>query len=163
MPDETRTGDQVVALLEASPLRIAELTSSLKPTQLHRPSDDEWSANDVLAHLRACADAWSGCMSAIIEGAPGLRAVNPLTWIEKTDYRSQDFARSLRSFARHRAQLLDVLKPAPRADWLRAVTVTGAGAPLKRDALFYGRWMAGHGRAHLKQIANVASTLTQQI
>jgi DinB family protein len=98
-------------------------------------------------------------MISIIEGAPALRAVNPLTWIEKTDYRSQDFARSLRSFASQRVELLDALRPTPRADWLRTVTVTGAGAPLKRHALFYGRWMAGHERAHLKQIAKMVSAL----
>jgi DinB family protein len=162
MPNKTLTVEQVVALLEATPPRIAELTSGLKSTQLHRPSDGEWSANDVLAHLRACADVWGGCMISIIEGAPALRAVNPLTWIEKTDYRSQDFARSLRSFARQRVELLDALRPTPRADWLRTVTVTGAGAPLKRDALFYGRWMAGHERAHLKQIAKMVSGLERE-
>ena len=159
MPNRTLTVEQVVALLEATPPRIAQLTSGLKSTQLRRPSDDEWSANDVLAHLRACADVWGGCMISIIEGAPALQAVNPLTWIEKTDYRSLDFVRSLRSFGTQRAELLDVLKSTPRGHWLRTVTVTGAGAPLKRDALFYGRWLAGHERAHLKQIAKMVSAL----
>jgi hypothetical protein len=159
VPNKTLTVDQVIGLLEATAPRIDELTAGLKPTQLQLPSEGDWSANDVLAHLRACADVWGGCMISIIEGENALRAVNPLTWIEKTDYRSLDFTRSLRSFARQRAELLDALRPAPRADWLRTVTVTGAGAPLKRDALFYGRWMAGHERAHLKQIAKMARAL----
>jgi hypothetical protein len=159
MPNKTLTVDQVIGQLEATVPRITELTAGLKPTQLQLPSDSDWSVNDVLAHLRACADVWGGCMISIIEGENALRAVNPLTWIEKTDYRSLDFTRSLRSFARQRAELLDALRPAPRADWLRTVTVTGAGAPLKRDALFYGRWMAGHERAHLKQIAKMARAL----
>jgi hypothetical protein len=162
MPNKTLTVDQIMALLEATAPRIAELTSSLKPAQLQLPSEGEWSANDVLAHLRACADVWGGCMISIFEGARTLRAVNPLTWIEKTDYRSQSFTPSLRSFARQRAELLEVLRPTPRADWLRTVTVTGAGAPLKRDALFYGRWMAGHERAHIKQIAKMASALKRE-
>jgi DinB superfamily len=162
MPNKTLTIDQVLALLEATAPRIAELTRSLKPTDLRRPSDGQWSANDVLAHLRACADVWGSCMTSIIEGEPALRAVNPLSWIEKTDYRSQDFRPSLLSFARQRAELLDVLRPAPRVDWLRTVTVTGAGAPLQRDALFYGRWMAGHERAHIKQIAKMASGLEHE-
>jgi hypothetical protein len=162
MPNKTLTVDQVVALLALTVPRIAELTSSLRPTELRRPADGEWSASDVLGHLRACADVWGGCMISIIDGESTLRALNPLTWIEKTDYRSQDFAPSLRSFARQRAELLGVLKRTPRLDWLRRVTVTGAGAPLKRDALFYGRWMAGHERAHLKQIAKMASVLAQE-
>jgi hypothetical protein len=162
MPNKTLTVDQVMALLEATAPRIAELTSSLKPAQLHMPSDGDWSAVDVLAHLRACADVWGGCMTSIMGGASALRALNPLTWIEKTDYRAQAFAQSLRSFATQRADLLDALRPAPRADWRRTVTVTGAGAPLRRDALFYGRWMAGHERAHVKQIAKMASALEQE-
>jgi len=162
MPNKTLTVDQVMALLEATAPRIAELTSSLKPAQLHLPSDGDWSAVDVLAHLRACADVWGGCMISIMRGTTTMRAVNPLTWIEKTDYRAQDFARSLRSFAKQRADLLAALRPAPSTDWRRTVTVTGAGAPLRRDALFYGRWMAGHERAHLKQIAKMASALEQE-
>jgi DinB family protein len=162
MPNKTLTVDQVMALLEVTAPRIAELTSSLKPAQLHLPSDGDWSANDVLAHLRACADVWGGCMISIMRGTSALRAVNPLTWIEKTDYRAQPFARSLRSFATQRADLLDALRAASRADWRRTVTVTGAGAPLRRDALFYGRWMAGHERAHVKQIAKMATALEQE-
>jgi hypothetical protein len=162
MPNKTLTVDEVIALLEATPHRIVELTSSLRPAQLQRPSDGEWSANDVLAHLRACADVWGGGMISIIEGAPALRAVNPLSWIEKTDYRAQDFQRSLRSFATQRDELLRVLRPTPGAAWLRTVTVAGAGAPLKRDTLFYGRWMAGHERAHIKQIAKMANALAQE-
>jgi DinB superfamily len=162
MPNKTLTVDQVMALLEATAPRIGDLTSSLKPTQLHQPSDGDWSANDVLAHLRACADVWGGCMISIFEGAPALRAVNPLTWIEKTDYRSQNFIGSLRSFARQRAELLEIFRMTPRADWLRTVTVTGAGAPLQRDALFYGRWMAGHERAHIKQIAKMATSASSR-
>ena len=159
MPNKTLTVDQVIEQLQATAPRITELTAGLTPVQLRLPSDGEWSANDVLAHLRACADVWGSCIVSIIKGAPALRAVNPLTWIEKTDYRSLDFTRSLRTFGRQRAELLDVLRLAARGDWLLTVTVTGAGAPLKRDALFYGRWMAGHERAHLKQIAKMASAL----
>ena len=162
MPNKTLTVDQVMAQLEVTAPRIAELTMSLEPAKLHLPSDGDWSAVDVLAHLRACADVWGGCMISIMRGASALRAVNPLTWIEKTDYRAQDFARSLRSFATQRMELLDGLRPARPVDWRRTVTVTGAGAPLRRDALFYGRWMAGHERAHLKQIAKMAIALAQE-
>jgi hypothetical protein len=115
MPNKTLTVDQVVTLLVLTAPRIAELTSGLRPTELRSPADGEWSARDVLAHLRARADVWGGCMISITDGESTLRAVNPLTWIEKTDYRPQDFALSLRSFARQRAELLDVLKRTPRA------------------------------------------------
>ena len=82
------TIEQVLTLLAETPPRIAALTARLSPAQLHTaPNHDAWSANDVLAHLRACADVWGGCMLTLIaEDIPTLRAVNPLTWIKKTDY-----------------------------------------------------------------------------
>lgn len=157
MPNKTLTIEQVLTLLEATPVRIAALTADLSPAQLRRrPSRDEWSANEVLAHLRACADVRGGCIPAILaEDRPTLRAVNPLTWIKKTDYLDLDFSLSLRAFIKQRAQLLAVLKPLPPEAWSRAATVTGAGSVLHRDVLFYGRWLAGHERPHVKQIARI--------
>jgi hypothetical protein len=34
---------------------------------LATPGPDEWSANDVLAHLRACSDVWGGHIAAILQ------------------------------------------------------------------------------------------------
>ena len=47
----------------------------------------------------------------------------------------------------------------PRDDWLRMATVTGAGAVLERTVLFYGQWLAGHERAHVKQIGRIVSAI----
>src|SRR5713101_4053520 len=133
------TTEQVLTLLAATPLRLAALTADLSPEELQtRPTPDEWSANEVLAHLRACADVWGNCIMAIIaEDAPTLRAVNPTTWIKKTDYLELDFRPSLRSFTTQRADLLAVLSPLPIDVWSRAATVTGVGKVLERTVLFY--------------------------
>jgi hypothetical protein len=51
---------------EATPTatrRTAALTGGLAPAQLQAvPAPDQWSATEVLAHLRACADMWGGCI-----------------------------------------------------------------------------------------------------
>lgn len=160
MPNKTLTVDQVLMLLGETPASLAGLTAGVPPAELRSsPSHDEWSANEVLAHVRACADIWGGAMASIAGGATALRAVNPLSWIEKTNYRELDFSRSLRAFGAQRAELLALLKPLPREAWSRTTTVTGAGAPLTRDVLFYGRWMAGHERTHVKQIARIVGSL----
>jgi hypothetical protein len=160
VPNKSLTIEQVLTLLEETPRRIAAVTAGLAPAQLHaKPSHDAWSPNDVLAHLRACADVWGDCMEAMVaQDAPTLRAVNPLTWIKKTDYLDLEFRTSLRSFATQRANLLAVLEPVPREAWSRTATVTGAGKALERDVLFYGRWLAGHERTHVKQIARTVGT-----
>ena len=59
MPSTSLTIERVLTLLRDVPTRIAVLTTDLSPEALQRrPTPDEWSANEVLAHLRACADVW---------------------------------------------------------------------------------------------------------
>jgi hypothetical protein len=161
MPNKTLTIEQVLLLLAETPSRIAALTADLMPAQLHTsPSPGEWSFNAVLAHLRACADVWGDCIAAIIaQDRPTLRAVNPRTWIEKTDYLEQEFQPSLHAFTTQRAGLLTVLKTLAPEDWSRTAIITGAGAVLEWTVLFYGRRLAGHERAHLKQMQRIVNTM----
>jgi hypothetical protein len=114
-------------MLAATPPRIAALAAGLAPAQLQTSSNlAEWSANDVLAHLRACADVWDNCIATLLaQDAPTIRAVNPRTWIKKTDYPEQEFQRSLRAFAKQRTALLVVLESLPPEDWSRAATIAG--------------------------------------
>ena len=157
LPSRSLTIEQILTLLAETPLRLEALTTGLVSARLHTvPNHDEWSANDVLAHLRACADVWGGCITSIIaEDMPTLRAVNPRTWIKQTDYRELEFRPSLGAFAAQRAELLAVLTPLPPEDWSRTATVTGAGKALERSILFYARWLAKHERPHVKQIARL--------
>jgi len=161
MSSKALTREQTLSLLAETPRRLASLTEGLTPAQLRAaPSQDAWSANDVLAHLRSCADVWGGCIAQILaEDAPTLRAVNPTTWIKQTNYPDLDFLPSLRAFATQRAELLATLEPLPAEDWLRAATVTGAGKVLTRTVLSYAQWMAEHERPHIKQVARVVGTL----
>jgi hypothetical protein len=151
--------EQVLTLLAGTPPRLAALTAGVAPARLQTPpAPEEWSANDVLAHMRACADVWGGCIATIIaEDRPTLRAVNPTTWIHKTDYRDQAFHASLDAFSRQRAELLAVLEPLAPADWARAATVTGAGKALERTVQSYAEWLARHERPHIKQIASIVN------
>jgi hypothetical protein len=148
-------------MLAATPPRIATLTAGLAPEQFQTaPAPDQWSANDVLAHLRACADMWGNCiMEIIVHDHPTLRAINPRTWINKTDYREQLFQHSLDAFTAQRADLLAVLEPLAPEGWNRAATVTVAGKPFERTVLFYAQWLVEHERPHLKQIERIVNTM----
>lgn len=161
MPNRSLKTERVLTLLAETPPRITTLAADMVPAQMHaKPSSDEWSANDVLAHLRACADIWGSCIVAMLEeDRPTLRAVNPTTWITKTDYRELEFRSSLRSFTAQLADLMAVLEPLPPEGWQRSATVRGAVKSLERTVLFYARWLACHERTHVKQIQSIVKTI----
>ena len=161
MPNKPLTIEQILTLLAETPRRLEALTADLAPTLLRTaPNHGEWSANDALAHLRACADVWGGCIATIIaKERPTLRAVNPRTWILQTDYCELEFRPSLHAFAAQRTDLLAVLEPLPPESWSRAATVTGAGKILERTVLFYADWLARHERPHVKQIERIIDTI----
>jgi hypothetical protein len=93
---------------------------------------------------------------------PTIRAINPRTWIKRTNYRELEFLPSLRSFDRQRADLLAALEPLPPEGWSRSATVTGAGAVLQRTVLTYVQARAVHERQHHKQIQRIVSALPRK-
>jgi hypothetical protein len=124
------------------------------------PNLDAWSANQVLAHLRACADVWGDAIATIIAAdRPTLQAVSPRTWIKRTDYLEQEFLSSLGIFTAQRSHLLAVLEPLPPDGWSRAATVLGAGRPLEWTVLLYAQRLASHERSHIEQIERIVTTV----
>src|SRR5215470_20081220 len=109
----------VLKLLMATPRRIAGASKNMNKDQLRRkPAADSWSANEVLAHLRACADVWGSSIMAILtQDRPTLRYVSPRTWIKKTNYTSLEFAASFNAFTKQRKGFLKALKPLTDEDW----------------------------------------------
>jgi uncharacterized damage-inducible protein DinB len=159
--DTSRTIEQILTMLAAAPSRLADLTEGLPPARLLAPPEPgEWSARDVLAHMRACADRWGKCIAEILsEDRPTIKAVNPTTWIKKTNDREQEFQPSLQAYTAQRAELLAVLKPLAPEAWSRMATVTGAGKPRERTVYTYAQWLANHERSHVRQIERVANTM----
>jgi len=160
----TLTIDQALTLLRQTPSRIAEITAALSHAQLHTcPAPDKWSANEVLAHLRSCADVWGDCMRVILaKNTPTIHVVNPRTWIESTNYLDQKFQLSLRAFTAQRTDLLAILEPLPRKSWSRKARITGAGSPLEWTVLIYATRLGVHERAHLKQFKRIAEALRKR-
>jgi len=161
MPRTSLTVEQVLTLLAETPRRISTLTTNLAPTQLlTTPNHDEWSANDVLAHLRACADVWGNSIATIIaEDRPTIRTVNPRTWIKKTDYLEQKFLPSLQAFTAQRTNLLALIQPLALEDWSRSAIVMGAGSPLERTVQNYAEKLVRHEQTHLKQIEHIVNKI----
>ena len=161
MYDKQLTIEQNLALLAATPVRITDLVQPLSPVQLLTPPEPgQWSARDVLAHLRACSDMWGKYIVLILnEERPTFKAVNPTTWIKQTNYLEQEFQPSLQAFTIQRDELLDILRPLPPESWSRTATVTGAGKPRERTVHTYAQWLANHEQSHLRQFERIVKVV----
>lgn len=161
MYDTPLTHEQILTLLANTPPRLAELSEGLPAAKLAAPPEaGEWSARDVLAHLRACADMWGKYIRVILsQDRPAFKAVSPRTWVRKTDYHAQEFQPSLHAFTLQRAELLEVLRPLAPAAWSRTALVTAVGKTRERTVYTYAQWLANHEQTHIRQIESIAHTL----
>lgn len=161
MPDPLLPIEKILTFLAEHPSRIAAATAGLTAAQVRaRPAPDEWSANDVLAHLRACADVWGSYIARILaEDKPAFRAVSPRTYIHQTGYPDQDFQPSLQAFIVQRADLLAVLESLAPEGWERQAIVTAVGKPIVRTVHTYSDRLARHEREHVRQIQQIAEAM----
>jgi hypothetical protein len=152
---------RILSILSETPPRIAALTDGLPPAQLHAPPEPgEWSARDVLAHLRSCGDVWGDyIMTILAEDRPAIKAISPRTWIKETDYLEQEFQPLVQAFAARRADLLSVLEPLPAGGWSRVARVSAVGRVCERSVLDYAERMARHERSHVRQIERIVSKM----
>ena len=111
LEEPSLTPTESLALLRENASRLAALTDGLPAERLHRaPGPDEWSPNDVLAHIRACCDVWGGNIERILaEEHPTFAGTNPRTWMKRTDYPTWQFEAAARAFAAQREGLLETL------------------------------------------------------
>ncbi len=138
--------------LEDTPRRLAR-TLSLPPAKLSfRPDKKSWSASDVLAHLRACADLWTHSIYAMLaESNPTLPDINERKWAKVARYAELPFAESFEAFRLQRISLLRVLRGLPLESWERGAMILG-----RRHTVFtQSRRMAKHEMEHVQQIEDL--------
>jgi len=141
---------RVLDLLVETPRRIRSASGSLANARLHSHSDEPaWSANDILAHLRSCADVWGKTIHAMLaKDNPTLPYVSPRSWIRKTDYPELAFRASFQAFAQQRDELLNTLKSLGIEEWSRAALIKGR----EHTVFSQARRMALHETEHCQQI-----------
>jgi hypothetical protein len=152
---------QTLELLEATPLRLASLTKGIDNSRLHlKPDESTWSANEILAHLRACADVWGkSILAMIVQDHPTLRYISPRTWIRKTDYPQQEFHSSLEAFTVQRSELLKSLRALKIEDRSRGATFTGTTRGREHTVLSYAGRIVQHESEHCAQIEDLLSEI----
>jgi DinB superfamily len=144
-------------LLEQSPRRIASASKGIENANLQLKTKKEpWSANDILAHLRSCADVWGkSIQEMLVKDNPTLPYQHPRQGIRKTNYPELDFHTSLQAFTDQRRELLVLLKKLTLADWSRAATIKGR----EHTVFTQTRRMAVHEDIHCGEIEAILKSL----
>lgn len=148
--------ENVIASLAETPDRIASLTKGFDGARLRfRPDEDTWSVNDILAHLRSCADVWGKTIETMLaEDHPTFRHLSPRTYIKKTNYLDLAFSESFQAYVQQRSQLLNRLKNLAVEDWARSATVEGRKYT-QYTVLSQAQRIASHEHEHLEQIESL--------
>ena len=146
--------DAVLAVLSETPNQIARIARGRSDRQLQcRPAPDAWSAQEIVAHLRACAEVWGRSIDRMLaEDHPTIRYVSPRGWIRKTDYLQQGFADTLRAFSQQRAALIGTLSKLDASGWARGATFTATTMGREATVLSYATRIADHEVRHLDQL-----------
>lgn len=151
----------LLTTLAATPQRLTAMTSDLDHAQLHAsPTDDAWSINEILGHLRACAEVWGKSILVMIDqDHPTLRYVSPRTQMRKANYAAQEFQPSLQTFTEQRAALIQALTALDSAGWARGATFTGTTRGRSQTVFSYAQRIAEHETQHLAQVAAVVRAI----
>ena len=154
--------EEILRHLRDGPPQIETITAGLSPAALRtRPTPDEWSITENLAHIRAAADVWGKYMGRIVaEDHPSFTSINPRAHMRKTDYPDLEYAPSWSAFIEQRAALLAMLEPLPPEGWARTAIVKVYGERFEYTVQHYGSKLSGHEAVHIPQIESVVRALT---
>jgi hypothetical protein len=161
LPLERLAIDEILSRLEAGPARIASLTQGLTEAQLHTaPSEGEWSANDVLAHLRACSDVWGNIVAALCrDGQVPRNVAHPRQHVKRIGYLDLEFAPSFAAFSAARTELTAGLMSLPPEAWELPGPPRGWTLVCGRSLIDQASGVVQHEGAHIEQIEEVVRAL----
>ena len=144
---------EILEILAETPKRFALASKHLTKNQLQtKPDPNTWSANDILAHLRACADVWGKDIDDMLEiETPKLRYLSPRTWMRKTNYPELAFGASFPIYMEQRTAFLLKLKAIKFEDWLRDAIIKDRS----HSVFTHTRRMALHEEGHWGQIQDL--------
>ncbi|MHB8597991.1 MAG: DinB family protein [Ktedonobacteraceae bacterium] len=146
--------DDFIKRLADIPTLIVRHTTGWSSEQVRTaPAHNEWTALDILAHLRAADDILTSRIYMVLvrDNAP-LPAYDERRWTEIARYSSGDFASSLNLFALRRAEVVAVLQSMNYEDWERIGTHEVLGQISVFDIV---RGLVEHEEEHCRQLEKI--------
>lgn len=134
---------------------LAVIAASLSEDQAHQPlTPGDWSAHEVVAHLRGCVVAWGGDIQRILDqpGSSWTRP-DPNRFMEQLLPEQPLFSAAVAAFTHDRATLLATLGALSPEQWATEGTVWG-----RRHTVFsMVRRMTRHEGAHVRHLLKVTA------
>ena len=146
-PDEI---EKHLIVLAQTPECITACTRDLDDSSLAASPDVKtWSAVQLLAHLRACADLWGYTIySMLAENTPAFSLIDERRYAKAVRYADLTFSASFDVFCLQRAELLAVLRHLTIDKWERSGMQEGRTISVFRQV----RRMALHEMEHCNQL-----------
>jgi hypothetical protein len=153
---DTEEINTLIARLDVSPSRFAAALAQLEAADsVENVWPGEWSAAEVLAHVRASQDIMEPRIFAIlVRDNPTLLAFDDRKWAEAARFSSIAPLESLDNMRQRRKELIRALRGAAPADWERTGTHEAKGP---QSVLQIARAIADHEAEHLEQINSRAT------
>lgn len=148
-----------LVVLSETPPRIAQAVEDIDDVHLQQRTDAKsWSANDILAHLRSCADLWTHSIYAMLaENEPEFSDINERKWAKVTRYAELPFEESFQVFSLQRKNLVHVLQTLAFESWERSAIIFGR----KHTVFTQARRMANHENEHVEQLESLLRDLAR--
>jgi hypothetical protein len=142
--DRFRRGPEVVA---------AALTGAAGQEVDYRPSPDQWSVRQIVAHISDSEIVGTYRFRLMLaQDEPVIQGYDQTAWAEKLDYSKRKYSASLETFRRIRAENYELMKDLPPEAFERAGQHTERGRVTLLDLL---RIYANHAEKHAQQIQRV--------
>jgi len=143
--------DHLIERLRAVPGRIASGLGTPPASKLGSvPAEGEWSAAEILAHLRASDDilAYRAYMM-LARDHPPLPAFDERRWADIASYGRLDVHDSLRTYSLRRQELVNMLSELPPEAWTRTGEHEGRGPVTLLDVMVQ---LVEHEEVHCVQL-----------
>ena len=140
----------LIETLEQTSILFASIAARFEDEELRRrPSPDEWSPRELLAHLHACAEVWGKDIDRMLaQDAPSYRNVHARKVMLLDRHVTPTFEEATRAFATLRTTFLETIRSLRPDQWERSAVID------RRPSTVYlhVKRMASHEVVHRAQI-----------
>jgi hypothetical protein len=142
---------EILDRLDASAKQLAWTMMDLDPDEMTvAPDDGEWSAIEILAHVKACDDIMTGRIATILtHPKPLLQNFDERAWAIVAGYADAPVDQTLMALQRHRGEMLWQLRRLPPEAWARTAQHETRGPLSLLDLV---RSFTEHEEEHIAQL-----------